>query len=195
MINFRKYRAHHAGARRKFLNEPNITLLNSQHILLLPFTFDSFGSPGFYARRLLISTESTLLPPAPQPPWNIDTLSNSPNAIPHPSSYDAFLSSLHPSLPSAILNQADTWWHAHQPSSHYGDTHHTSTPSQWAIQALALNISTALAHHLSSSASTIANTRRRANLPHTSFDTPYPTIYYINPGPSASEFLFPNTFP
>ena len=191
----RIHKAHHAGARRKFIHEPDVSLLNEAGILLLPFTFDSFGSPGYFARRLLVPQASSQLPPAPKPPWTDNKLSASSRAHAHPSALTAFQNALHPSLPSAILPLADRWWIANYPSRKFGDSFHTSLPSQWAIQSLALNISVALATHASKSASMLAQAATQTI--QASFDLsppPHPPLPFRAAGPTACDALFPSDF-
>ena len=188
------HRAHHAGVRRKYLNDPDVTLLNTKEIILLPFTYDSFGSPGYFARRLLLSDDSTSLPPAPKPPWTNDKLSSAPNAISHPEAYHAYCCALHPSLPTTLLPLADKWWHDNYPSHKFGDSYHTSTPTQWALQTLAINISIAIAAHASSSISLTKQAQTQSKC--ASLAIPLvrnPPLDFRAPGPAASDLLFSPT--
>jgi hypothetical protein len=55
-------------------------------------------------------------------------------------------SNYYPTINLHIADQATKIWKIDHPKTHFGNTHHTFTPTQWAMQALSLNISHALAN-------------------------------------------------
>jgi hypothetical protein len=126
----------------------------------------------------------------------------------NPDGYDLFHDSTKHS-PTAILPKASHYWHqsTHQPAR-YGSTYHTHTPTQWATQALALNLSKALAlhllHNLSRITSHIAHQRRTQRQANTATPAPFylPPLPFLLPSPlipnvpTATETLLPSaSFP
>jgi hypothetical protein len=77
----------------------------------------------------------------PPPPWTPDTFAS------QPASYQLYQDTLR-YTPVAILPKANQQWLTALLNTRYGTTYHTHFPSQWATQALALNISIVLITHL-----------------------------------------------
>jgi hypothetical protein len=133
------FQVHEDSAKRKF-NVPHAYHISHQNIILTPFTIDHLGGLGHFATKLLFGTQTPSNPPPP--PWTIDTFRSNPEA------HTLFQTSLY-QTPSGILPRATHHWThgAHEPTR-FGTTYHTFTPTQWATQVLALNLSKALSHHL-----------------------------------------------
>ena len=91
----------------------------------------------------------------------------------------ASTSSLH------VADQASIAWKYLHPDQRFGNTYHTSTPSQWALQSLSLNISLALANSLTTalayhSAPTASSPLRHT---HSSFRGHLPVAFAARPSP------------
>jgi hypothetical protein len=119
--------------------EAVIQALNTHHIALIPFTVDHLGGLGPFTITLLFDLKTsplTLPPPTPLSAYNF----NHPLAE---TAHDtALASSLH------VASHADREWSKTHPHASFGQTHHTMTPQQWALQSLSLNISHALGKYL-----------------------------------------------
>jgi hypothetical protein len=122
-------------------NSSIINAINTNNIALLPFTVDHLGGLGYFSHRLLFAEQ---FPPFPvPPPPNFQT-----KHFPHLHAFRAY-SNLLQSTPG-ILSQANREWallHRGLPPR-FGQTHHTTTPQQWALQCFSLNLSHGLAAHL-----------------------------------------------
>jgi hypothetical protein len=140
-------RTHLASIRAKFHGrtttassaEAVIEAINIHHIALIPFTVDHLGGLGHFASALLFDPRNSPLthpPPTPISAYNFH----------HPSAtraHDvALASSLH------VASQANREWSKTHPRTNFGQTHHTMTPQQWALQSLSLNISHSLGKYL-----------------------------------------------
>jgi hypothetical protein len=76
---------------------------------------------------------AAITPAMPLPPWTPDTFAS------QPASYQLYQDTLC-YTPAAILPKANQQWLTASPNTHYSTTYHTHFPSQWAMQALTLNI-------------------------------------------------------
>jgi hypothetical protein len=133
------HQVHDFSARQKY-NVPHAHLLLTHNIILLPFTIDHLGGLGFQATQFLFGTD---VPAASQPPqWNTTSFRTNPAAL------DLFHHG-DKHTPRAILSKASHQWNLESPERQkFGRTYHTFTPTQWATQALSLNLCKALTHHL-----------------------------------------------
>jgi hypothetical protein len=130
---------HDDSAKHKF-NVPHAYQLHQNNILLLPFTIDHLGGFGPFATTFLYGQSHPSA--ATMPHWTDSTFKANPPA------YELFLHSKN-TIPRAILPRATQHWHQGTTSHpHFGSTRYTSTPEQWATQALALNTCKALTHHI-----------------------------------------------
>jgi hypothetical protein len=119
--------------------EAVIQSLNAHHIALIPFTVDHLGGLGTFASHLLFSPQDspiTAPPPTPITAYNFRT----PSAL--LAHNVAFASSLH------VATRATQEWTKTNPTTKFGQTYHTMTPEQWALQSLSLNISHALGKYM-----------------------------------------------
>ena len=183
-------RVHTNGAHGKF-SVPHAQLLLDHGIYLLPFTADHLGGLGPFAHHFLFGLDSSPPPPFPPPPWTQPT--NFPS---NPAAFRVFSHALH-HAPSHLLPRADSAWRSSQPPNTpppcFGSTYHTHMPSQWASQALGLNLSLALATHLSGGLSRLLDRELSRRLSQqqasTSFrSTPFraPPAPFLPPGPAFS---------
>jgi hypothetical protein len=81
-----------------------------------------------------------------------------------------------------LADKATQAWRTIRPSTRFGSTHHTHTPTQWALQALSLNISHALATALTTALQdhpSFATTSNRPAPP--AFRGPTPFAYCHRP--------------
>lgn len=192
------FQVHDDSAKRKF-NVPHAPHLSHQKIILIPFTIDHFGGLGHFANRFLFGTH-TISPPPP-PPWTPDTFRANPEA------YTLFQTSLQ-QTPSGIFPRATHHWtHGALDSTRFGTTYHTFTPTQWATQVMALNLSKALSHHLLTHLrrlTTHTANHRRPTTHDSITDTPplyLPPLPVLLPGgttldlPPAAASLIPTTSP
>ena len=129
-------------------------------VLAFSFTASSAFGPASHL--------SYTLPPKP--------LWNSPNDFPHSPAFFAFQRSFH--APHSLLPFASRQWRSQTKKKphRFGSSRSTTSPSQWAIQCLALNTSLALSAHLSSALHT--NTPSHPpppRLPGPSYTSPYTT--------------------
>ena len=132
------HKVHLHSLRSKLQSKLNVdaptyfTALLHAGIILLPFTVDPFGGLGHFAHTFLYGSHHA--PPPPPPNW-IDSLS------PHAThAYQQLLSA-----PKALLPKANRKYTA--PLSHSVSAVPFS-PSRWAHQTIALNLSIHLASHL-----------------------------------------------
>lgn len=142
-------RAHHVAAKRKFYGSRATTIspseflseLTDHNVCILPFTVDQFGQLGSFAHDFLFGTKP-IFPDTPlpdPPPWTRFT---------NPSAAAAFTFT-RDCAPRALLPSATNAWHAiTDTTTHFGSTYHSRSPTQWATQSLALNITTALHTHI-----------------------------------------------
>ena len=122
-------------------NSAIIQAINTNDITLLPFTVDHLGGLGYFSHRLFFDTPAPPFPLPPPPNFQ-------PTHFPHPHAYRAY-SNLLQSTPG-ILSQANHEWSQLRPvrPARFGQTHHTTTPQQWALQCFSLNLTHGLAAHL-----------------------------------------------
>jgi hypothetical protein len=175
---------HDVSTKQKY-NVPHAHHLQQQGIALLPFTIDHLGGFGFQATNFLFGQHSTLTSGHSEPSWTIQNLRNNPTAI------DLYhYSKTH--IPQGILPKATKFWN--QRSSHstrYGHTYHTYTPESWATQALALNLTKALTHHLLTHMKRIQTFSAHNRKIHKQLSITQPPPYYLPPPP----FLLPSESP
>ena len=159
--------AHEGSARRKFIGRTSqvdaallMADLNANHITLLPFTVDHLGGFGYFTHMLLFGTTTTHppFPPPPAPPWT------HPNHFPHTPAFFTFQRALH--SPHSLLPLASRAWKSQTRNTHrFGTSRTTTSPSQWAVQTLALHISLALTTHLNNALTSILPTHPPPDLP------------------------------
>ena len=116
-----------------------MSAITDNRATLLPFTVDHLGGLGPMALSFLFDQDTSPLPFPP--PLQHDTL-----AFNNQASSTAYLNALN--SPVALASKASSAWKQLYPTHRFGKTYHTHTPSQWALQALSLNVSLALAHSL-----------------------------------------------
>jgi hypothetical protein len=135
------HQVHDDSTKLKY-NIPHAHHLRHQAIAILPFTIDHLGGLGYQATTFLFGDQPQI-PSAGQPPnWLPSHFRNNPEA------YALYEDSTN-IIPSGILPTATHNWQLGSPkSSRFGRTYHTYTPTQWATQALALNLTKALSHHI-----------------------------------------------
>jgi hypothetical protein len=132
-------------------NQDVIAAINKENITLLPFTVDHLGGLGFFSHSLLFGKN----PPFPQPMPPTFTA----DQFPHPEAFTAYQSLLN--APTAFLHNANkAWEESHYRRLRFGSTYHSSTPQQWALQCLALNLSNSLGNHLLRARAAIAAAAR-----------------------------------
>jgi hypothetical protein len=84
-----------------------------------------------------------------------------------------------------LADKATQAWHTIRPSARFGSTHHTYTPTQWALQALSLNISYALATALTTALQDRPSSATTSNRPAPpAFRGPTGTPFAFNHRPS-----------
>lgn len=175
-------RAHHDKAHTKF-STPCISHLHDTGIYLLPFTVDHLGGLGPFSSTFFFGSPD---PAFPEPSWT-----QSANFPSNPAAFRAYTIT-HDHAPRNLFSSADAAWRsAHppgQPVPRFGSTYHTHTPSQWASQALGLNISLALATHLSRGISRLLShdmSRRKLEQNSSVATTPFraPPPPFLPPGP------------
>jgi hypothetical protein len=134
-------KVHDESARQKF-NVPHAFALLTHNIILLPMTFDHLGGIGSFVEQFFFGTSQSLITASTQiPTW-------SPQSFPHnPDAYILYQRTT-TQTPKNILSRADfNWFHGSHQSRPYGPTYHTASPSAWATQTLALNLTQGLAQH------------------------------------------------
>ena len=138
---------HHKAARDKFCSsQPRVKAINDHNLVLVPFTVDHLGGFGYFAHRLLFSPKKPLPlspPPPPKPPWPDDRFGGTDaRTKPKPDSFQAYQTALR--APIGLIDRANDNWDS---STRFGSSYHQHTPAQWALQHLALNVSSALVQH------------------------------------------------
>jgi hypothetical protein len=108
-------------------------------MLFLPTTFDHLGCPGPLAHRFLFGSPTH----NPGPPLDTYTGCRLPT-----SSQTLITRATGPSALSGLLPAADEAFRRTCPRRWYGNTYHTRTPRQWAVQFLGLALTRAYARHL-----------------------------------------------
>ena len=143
-----------------------IQAINDNHAALLPFTVDHFGGLGPLSIPLLFHPKRSPILPAPplQPEMLNFTNEHSQIAL----SRSIHNTNLH------LADRATTTWKTVHPQLPFGSTHHTFTPTQWAMQALSLNISHALATAISTALIELPTPHNSAP---TSFRGPTPNTF------------------
>lgn len=130
-------KAHENSAKLKF-NVSHANHLLFHDILLLPFTIDHLGGIGPHAHKFLYGT----VPPISFPEWSSTTFPTNPAARQLAQTVDKY-------MPQKIFQRAThAWTQGQQHQQPFGSSYHTRTPTNWATQALALNVTLALAKHL-----------------------------------------------
>jgi hypothetical protein len=123
---------------RRDSTDPLINALNLQHISMIPFTVDHLGGLGYFAHQFLFAPNNAplLIPITPGS-------SHFTHAAGQLAFHNALKSPLH------LLSRANDEYKSLQPRfGRFGRSHHSSTPQQWALQCLSLNLSNALGAHL-----------------------------------------------
>jgi hypothetical protein len=126
-------------------NVPHAHHLQQQGIALFPFTINHQGGLGFQATNFLFGHHSIFLPVHSEPSWTTQNFCTNPPAI------DLYhYSKTHIPPQAILLPKATKNWNqrSFQSTTCFGRTYHTYTPESWATQALALNLTKALIHHL-----------------------------------------------
>jgi hypothetical protein len=126
---------------------PHARALLTHGIILLPFTINHLSSTGHFGWSLFFDSNSSVPPVAPKLQW---TLASFPSQ--HAFAYKLFKQLNH--LPTSLLAWANKTWCIASTDSRYGTSYHTHYPSQWATQALALNLSKTLIKHIQHNSST-----------------------------------------
>lgn len=147
-----------------------IQQLNHHGITLYPFSVDHLGGIGPLARSLLFKQ-------ARSPFLSEDATTRN---FPHEPALQAF--SAANDNPLAILTTATSAWtymYHRNTTQYFGSTHASKTPSQWAVQVLALNISKSISLHLYKHAQTHYLTH--SNSPTINIVGTPPTTYAVQP--------------
>jgi hypothetical protein len=141
------------------------------------------GGLGSFAVNLLFSPHDSpivLPPPTPSTAYNFK---HQPALIAHDV---AFASSLH------VAHHATREWCKTHPTTRFGQTYHTMTPQQWALQSLSLNISHALGKYLQGALTDLSNAKSVPT--HTSHVTFYgPTPFSFPPHAPVLTAAAPHT--
>lgn len=161
-----------------------IGAINTSHATLLPYTVDDLGGLGPLSIPFLF--HPTRSPITHAPPITAAEMLHFTN----PESLLCF----HRTLNSTNLHIADhatRIWKVSQPITPFGNTHHSFTPTQWAMQALSLNISHALANALTTALqeqpASLSTTR-----PPLSFRGPIPPTFRHRPSAYRTAAAPPN---
>jgi hypothetical protein len=175
---------HDVSTKQKY-NVPHAHHLQQQGIALLPFTIDHLGGLGFQATNFLFGHHAIFLPVHSEPSWTTQNFRTNPPAI------DLYhFSKTH--IPQAILSKATRNWNQRSSqSTRFGSTYHTYTPESWATQALALNLTKALLHHLLTHIRRIQTFEAHQRKIHKQLSLTQPPPYYLPPPP----FLLPSDSP
>jgi hypothetical protein len=112
--------------------------INTNQATLLPFTVDHLGGLSPLSIPLLFHPTRSPITHAPPITAEMLNFSNTQSLLTFNRVVDSI--NLH------IADQATKIWKIDHPKTIFGNTHHTFTPTQWAMQALSLNISHALAN-------------------------------------------------
>jgi hypothetical protein len=105
-------------------------------------TFDHLGGIGSFVEQFFFGTSQSLITASTQiPTWSPQSFPNNPDAY-------ILYQRTTTQTPKNILSRADFhWFHGSHQSRPYGPTYHTASPSAWATQTLALNLTQGLAQH------------------------------------------------
>jgi hypothetical protein len=125
-----------------------IATIVEQNYALIPFTIDHLGRLGYTAHTFLGMPE--LIFPPSEPPWKKPTDISTTNEY----SFKAF--QFAQTSPQNLLHSVNAAWREISQDT-FGDTYHTATPSIWLQQTLSLNLSTAIANHLSNARNKLTN--------------------------------------
>ena len=176
-----EHNADHEDSARAKIEVPHAKALLTHGVTILPFTIDHLGGLGSFACSFLVgtSTATALQPAEKAPPWTENDFRGNLPAFYLYQQIDAM-------APTALFPKADKTWRTATNAARYGSTYHTQFPSQWAMQALALNTSIALAKHILDSASanlTIQLRRRRIDQKTRKQSPPHPSppIEFLSP--------------
>jgi hypothetical protein len=120
------------------------------HIALIPVTVDHLGGLGPFASTLLFSPQDSPSTPPPSTPITAYNLKNPSSIIAHDV---ALASSLF------VASRATNEWKKTHPTTKFGQTYHTMTPAQWALQSLLLNISHALGKYFCSALTDLSHAK------------------------------------
>ena len=129
-----------------------IATITERNYALIPITIDHLGRLGYTAHEFLGMPE-THFPPT-KPPWNKPSDLSRTNEFAYPAYTFAANS------PQHLLHGVNAFWRELSTDT-YGDTHHTTTPSTWFQQTVSLNISIAMAKHLSNARNRLEQTEKR----------------------------------
>ena len=163
--------AHDQSIRKKFIGRTSqvdaallIADLNANDVSLLPFTIDHLGGFGHFAHSFLFgpTPPPPFAPPPPKPPWT------TPNDFPHSPAFFAYQRALH--TPNSLLDRASRQWRIQTKHQvFHNPLRSTTSPSRWALQSLSLNISLALATHISKALTSLNPTHFPPPLPGPTF--------------------------
>jgi hypothetical protein len=151
-------RAHHSASKKKF-NVPHASNINDEQIILLPFTIDHLAGLGSFAHNLLFDNSNPISAVAPHPIWQQSAFRA------NPAGHTTYERAMQYS-PSSLFPKADTAW-CQNNFTDFDPFRRYRQPSQWATQALSVNVSTALASHVLRSLrrqETFAATNRQLDL-------------------------------
>ena len=154
-----------------------MSAITDSRAVLIPFTVDHLGGLGPLALSFLFDKDASPLPFPP--PLQHDTL-----AFNNQASSTAYLNAI--TSPVALASKASSAWKQLHPTSRFGTTHHTHTPSQWALQALSLNISLALANSLQTAITFHTTPPKSSSTSHpqpSAFKGPTPYSFQRRPSP------------
>jgi hypothetical protein len=125
-----------------------IATITERNCALIPFAIDQLGRLGHAAHEFLGMPE-TAFPPT-KPPWNKRTDLSRTNEFACEACTFASNSPQH--LPRGV----NAMWRELQTDAH-GDIHHTTTPLTWFQQTASLNMSIAMARHLTNARNRLTN--------------------------------------
>jgi hypothetical protein len=164
--------------------------INTSQATLLPFTVDHLGGLGPLSIPFLFHPKRSPITHAPPITADMLSLSNDQSLYTFDRAVDS--TNLH------IADKATQIWKINHPKTPFGNTHHTFTPTQWAMQALSLNISHALANAITTALQEQPTSTTR---PPTTFRGPTPyaflhrqTAYRTAAAPPDATRLVASTF-
>jgi hypothetical protein len=140
-----------------------IATITERIYTFIPITISHMGRLGYTAHEFLGMPE-TQFPPT-KPPWNKPTDLSKTNEF----AFKAY--TFGTNSPQHLLHGVNAIGRELS-SDTYGDTHHTATPSIWFQQTTSLNISIAIAKHLTNARNRLTNNDKE--IENDIHGTPYP---------------------
>jgi len=140
-----------------------IATITERNYALIPFTIDHLGRLGYTAHQFL-GMPDVIFPPTP-PNWNKPSDVSTTNEF----SFKAY--KFAETSPQGLLRCVNAVWHELSNDT-YGDTYHTATPAIWFQQNLSLNLSIAIANHLTNARNKLSNPSTKTK--HDIHGSPYP---------------------